>query len=214
MAWRRAIWPTSRWPSLVNATTDGVVRPPSSFAITLGSPPSMTATTEFVVPRSMPMTRPILRSPEICCGNGRFYARTEVGGNVEAGDCLSSKVEEGHRADPDDEVALLVHEAVAPEALPEDAQADLVVALAQAHDLPGHAVAAHRQRLGHVQAVQRALEGLGGHPLPIGELDQHVDRADRHLGAVRERGLDAHQRRTHVDETRQLRPEAPGGTGQ
>ena len=55
-AWRLATWPTSRSPFLVNATTDGVVRPPSALAMTLGSPPSMTATTEFVVPRSIPMT--------------------------------------------------------------------------------------------------------------------------------------------------------------
>jgi two-component system, LytTR family, response regulator len=33
----------------------GVVRLPSSLGITFGSPPSMTATTELVVPRSMPM---------------------------------------------------------------------------------------------------------------------------------------------------------------
>jgi hypothetical protein len=56
IACRRATWPTSRSPSFVNATTDGVVRPPSAFGITTGSPPSITATTEFVVPRSMPMT--------------------------------------------------------------------------------------------------------------------------------------------------------------
>src|SRR5207248_389471 len=34
---RRAGAPTSRWPSFVNATTDGVVRPPSAFGITVGS---------------------------------------------------------------------------------------------------------------------------------------------------------------------------------
>ena len=52
---RRAGAPTSRWPSFVNATTDGVVRPPSAFGITVGSPPSRTAMHEFVVPRSMPI---------------------------------------------------------------------------------------------------------------------------------------------------------------
>ena len=55
-AWRLATWPTRRSASLLKATTDGVVRPPSEFAMTLGSPPSRTATTELVVPRSMPMT--------------------------------------------------------------------------------------------------------------------------------------------------------------
>src|SRR5437588_784070 len=54
-ACRLATWPTRRSPLLVKATTDGVVRPPSWFAITTGSPLSITATTEFVVPRSIPM---------------------------------------------------------------------------------------------------------------------------------------------------------------
>src|SRR5690554_6892562 len=55
-AWRLATWPTRRSPSLVKATTDGVVRLPSELAMTTGSPPSRTATTELVVPRSMPTT--------------------------------------------------------------------------------------------------------------------------------------------------------------
>src|ERR1700691_498853 len=55
IAWRFATWPTSRSPLLVKATTDGVVRPPSSLGITLGSPPSITATTELVVPKSIPI---------------------------------------------------------------------------------------------------------------------------------------------------------------
>jgi hypothetical protein len=38
---------------------DGVVRAPSLFSITLGVLPSMIATHEFVVPRSMPMIRPM-----------------------------------------------------------------------------------------------------------------------------------------------------------
>src|SRR6266478_6485981 len=59
--WRLATWPTRRLPSFANATTEGVVRPPSEFVITVGSPPSMTATTEFVVPRSIPIILLILR---------------------------------------------------------------------------------------------------------------------------------------------------------
>ena len=55
-AWRLAGWPISRSPSLVNATTDGVVRAPSAFSMTLGLPPSITATQLLVVPKSMPMT--------------------------------------------------------------------------------------------------------------------------------------------------------------
>ena len=53
--WRFAGAPTSRWPSFVNATTDGVVRPPSAFGMTAGSPPSIAAMHEFVVPRSIPI---------------------------------------------------------------------------------------------------------------------------------------------------------------
>src|SRR5918995_1360948 len=59
IAWRLATWPTSRSPLLAKATTDGVMRPPSALVMTCGSPPSMTATTEFVVPRSMPMILPM-----------------------------------------------------------------------------------------------------------------------------------------------------------
>ena len=55
-AWRLAGWPTSRSPSSVKATIEGVVRMPSAFSITFGAEPSMTATQELVVPRSMPMT--------------------------------------------------------------------------------------------------------------------------------------------------------------
>ena len=55
-ACRLAGWPTRRSPSSVNATIDGVVRAPSEFSITLGVEPSMTATHELVVPRSMPIT--------------------------------------------------------------------------------------------------------------------------------------------------------------
>src|ERR1051325_9460861 len=45
-----------RSPALVNATTLGVTRRPSEFSRTSGSPPSMTAMQEFVVPKSMPKT--------------------------------------------------------------------------------------------------------------------------------------------------------------
>jgi hypothetical protein len=40
----------------VKPTIEGVVLPPSALAITTGSPPSITATHEFVVPKSIPMT--------------------------------------------------------------------------------------------------------------------------------------------------------------
>src|SRR5437588_10503930 len=54
-AWRLATVPTSLSPEAVKATTEGVVRPPSAFSMTVGSPPSSTAMHELVVPRSMPM---------------------------------------------------------------------------------------------------------------------------------------------------------------
>src|SRR3984885_4637324 len=62
-ACRLAGWPTRRSPSSVNATMDGVVRAPSEFSITLGVEPSMTATHELVVPRSMPITFAISYTP-------------------------------------------------------------------------------------------------------------------------------------------------------
>ncbi len=55
-ACRRASCPTRRSPVLVKATTLGVRRPPSALGMTTGSPPSITAMTELVVPRSMPTT--------------------------------------------------------------------------------------------------------------------------------------------------------------
>jgi len=56
IACRLATCPTRRSPSFVNATTEGVVRPPSELGMTIGSPPSITATTELVVPKSIPIT--------------------------------------------------------------------------------------------------------------------------------------------------------------
>src|SRR5438105_4266802 len=54
-AWRLATCPAKRSPFLAKPTTEGVVRPPSWFGITTACPPSITATTELVVPKSMPM---------------------------------------------------------------------------------------------------------------------------------------------------------------
>src|SRR4051812_9556824 len=65
VACRLATCPTSRSPAAVKPTTDGVVRAPSAFGITLisGRPsapvPSRTDTHELVVPRSIPMILPI-----------------------------------------------------------------------------------------------------------------------------------------------------------
>src|SRR5258705_4687271 len=61
-ACRLATWPTRISPSFVKATTEGVRRLPSWLGMTTGVPPSITATTELVVPRSMPITLPIASS--------------------------------------------------------------------------------------------------------------------------------------------------------
>src|SRR6266516_1882300 len=55
-ACRFAASPTRRTPFLVKATIEGVIRAPSALGITMGTPFSMTATQELVVPRSMPIT--------------------------------------------------------------------------------------------------------------------------------------------------------------
>ena len=62
-AWRLATSPTSTSPVLERATTDGVVLAPSALGITVGSPPSRVATTELVVPRSIP-TALAISSPQ------------------------------------------------------------------------------------------------------------------------------------------------------
>jgi hypothetical protein len=65
-ACRFATSPTSTSAFLANATTDGVVREPSAFAMTVGSPPSRTATTELVVPRSIPTARAMSSPCSVC----------------------------------------------------------------------------------------------------------------------------------------------------
>src|SRR3712207_9126045 len=67
-AWFLADCPTRTSPFLAKATTDGVVREPSEFAMTVGSPPSRTATTELVVPRSIPTARAMEGLPLQCEG--------------------------------------------------------------------------------------------------------------------------------------------------
>src|SRR5215472_815956 len=64
-AWRLATCPTSRSPDFVKPTTDGVMRLPSGFVMTTGSPPSITATTEFVVPRSMAIILLMFECPRL-----------------------------------------------------------------------------------------------------------------------------------------------------
>jgi hypothetical protein len=52
--------PTTLSPVFVKPTTDGVVLLPSALLMTLGSLPSITATHEFVVPKSIPITLAIV----------------------------------------------------------------------------------------------------------------------------------------------------------
>src|SRR5258705_619060 len=62
-AWGLATCPTSRSPVLVKATTEGVIRPPSAFTITVGLSPSIVATAELVVPRSIPIAFAMTLTP-------------------------------------------------------------------------------------------------------------------------------------------------------
>ena len=63
-AWRFAVVPTYLSPDFAfTPIIEGVVRAPSAFSTTLGSPASMTAMQEFVVPRSIPSTFAIFNLP-------------------------------------------------------------------------------------------------------------------------------------------------------
>ena len=73
MACRRATWPTIRSPVLgLTATTEGNSRPPSELEMIVGSPPSITAHTELVVPRSMPIIFAIITPPSLSLSDSRF----------------------------------------------------------------------------------------------------------------------------------------------
>src|SRR5258708_1254366 len=80
-ACRLAGCPISRSPSSVNATIDGVVRMPSAFSMTFGVLPSITATQELVVPRSMPMTLPMICPLALAGRPGPYGTRTETFAN-------------------------------------------------------------------------------------------------------------------------------------
>src|SRR5262249_16427074 len=80
-AWRLATSPTSTSPFFAKATTDGVVLAPSALVMTVGSPPSRTLTTEFVVPRSMPTARAISLPPADLSGTGSRVEHQRRTGN-------------------------------------------------------------------------------------------------------------------------------------
>ena len=105
-AWRFAGWPTSLSPSSVKATIEGVVRAPSAFSITLGLDPSITATQELVVPRSMPIILPIIISlsrailgPEAAlsgkCGRRLARARRAIHSAACPQDCVHALFSQG-----------------------------------------------------------------------------------------------------------------------
>jgi len=75
-AWRMAGSPTRRLPSESQDTQEGVVRSPSALVSTSTSPLRQTATHEYVVPRSMPMTylSPPARPPAAASACALFTA--------------------------------------------------------------------------------------------------------------------------------------------
>src|ERR1700733_10483430 len=64
-ACRLAACPIKRSPLFAKATIEGVVPAPSEFSMTTGSPPSITAIQELVVPRSIPRILAIGRATAI-----------------------------------------------------------------------------------------------------------------------------------------------------
>src|SRR5438105_10025304 len=121
IACRLAICPTSRSPASVKPTIEGVVRLPSELGITTGSPPSMTATHEFVVPRSMPITLamscPAFRSPRSSLNNRALVGQSKekwsellllrLGGRLRRGSFLA-RLGDHHRCGAHQPVAQLV----------------------------------------------------------------------------------------------------------
>lgn len=78
----------------MNATTDGVVLEPSEFSMTLGFLPSIIATQELVVPKSIPITAPFTSVLQVSRWGGGQYGgvstereegREGGGGGVQVG---------------------------------------------------------------------------------------------------------------------------------
>jgi 2-iminoacetate synthase ThiH len=77
----------------VKPTTEGVVRLPDALMRTLGSSPSMTATHEFVVPRSMPM---ILDMERLTLDDGMtLYETPDLWGVFELADLVRDRLHPG-----------------------------------------------------------------------------------------------------------------------
>src|ERR1700744_1215011 len=73
------MWPTRRLPASVMATIEGVVLYPPRLGMTVGTPSSTRATHEFVVPRSMPMTRSIQMVLLLAVSSSRARGRARLG---------------------------------------------------------------------------------------------------------------------------------------
>jgi hypothetical protein len=80
IACRLAGWPTSTSPESEKATTEGVVRAPSAFSMTFACLPSITATQEFVVPRSIPIAFDTAQSPYAIVSIASFRQHCELWG--------------------------------------------------------------------------------------------------------------------------------------
>src|SRR5262245_2637453 len=79
----------SRSPLSVKPTTLGVSREPWALVSTLGLPPSMTATTELVVPRSIPMIFAMMSGS--CCWLGGARAQPWRGTALRCGIILQAE---------------------------------------------------------------------------------------------------------------------------
>jgi hypothetical protein len=73
-----AIWPTSLSPFSVKPTTEGVKREPEALIKVFGAEPSITATTENVVPKSIPMVLAMLMSFRFYCAQILRFVRKGV----------------------------------------------------------------------------------------------------------------------------------------
>ena len=70
-----ADWPTNISSFSPNATTEGVVLAPSAFSKTFACLPSIMATHELVVPKSIPITL-LIKLASFCCYMGLFLSTT------------------------------------------------------------------------------------------------------------------------------------------
>src|SRR3954454_18586096 len=190
-AWFLADWPTRTSPFLAKATTEGVVREPSEFAITVGSPPSRTVTTELVVPRSIPTARAMEMASLPCAG--WCWSVPVAGGSSLASGPLNFPAQlNGRHHGRVPGVATIRRQrrvvagtdhAFRPRTAPPDA-ADRAVRPRAARRSAGAAAGA-RGRSTARDAVHRSPEGDRSRPVPPQAPDVHPvlrAHADRHLG--------------------------------